>query len=247
MRASPRSQVFLHLNTTDTYQRLPVKVIGSLQWLSAHVSYKYVLKTDDDAWICMHEVLQTLSPLPRTALYWGFINRVQRPIGNFSHKGFVHTEFIAYFKKECNPVYAFGAAYVLSADVADAISDTGALDAAEHVRIEDVLVGELISRRLGSAVRIVDAQTQRLTMGYRFRKDKGEHPTKTMVRQWCGPGRKMIVHRILPTQVRLCHQVAKGRCACVSAPGRCSGRPEPRGTAVTGKGGVRRRSRSRLR
>ncbi|KAJ1631125.1 hypothetical protein T492DRAFT_1144173 [Pavlovales sp. CCMP2436] len=116
-------EVFLFLNTTDTYERLPVKVLGSLQWLSAHVHFKYVLKTDDDAWICTHSLLETLAAFPRSRLYWAKMNTRHALISGVVHRAssgsFVHSAFTDYFRGATHySTYAFGAAYVLSHDVA---------------------------------------------------------------------------------------------------------------------------------
>lgn len=224
----------LFLNTTDTYERLPVKVIGSLQWLSAHVAFKYVLKTDDDAWICTHALLATLADFPRERLYWGKMNTNHAEIAGVTHHGFVHTNFSAFFKGVRHyPTYAFGAFYALSADVAALISDEAALDAAEHVQIEDVLVGELIRRRLGGSANVRDARVSPVDLGYsRHKTPKGMDPLgREKLRFLCSPKRRtggkgaIIVHRIFPQQVRACAEMAADRCACDGRAGRCAGLP----------------------
>jgi hypothetical protein len=227
-------QVFLFLNTTDTYERLPVKVIGSFQWLSAHVRYKYVLKTDDDAWVCLHELLRTLSVMPRTRLYWGKMNERHALVSNVTHHGFVHSAFTAYFGGAVRySTYAFGAAYVLSADVAHAISGARGIDAAEHVQIEDVLVGELIRRTLGPSLVPRQARKRTISLGYtRHKEDTSprhratkEHLLRLCRSREAGGKESIVVHRIMAKQVRQCHFAARQRCACDDAPHMCTGRP----------------------
>ncbi|KAG8458198.1 hypothetical protein KFE25_011729 [Diacronema lutheri] len=238
-------EVLLFLNTTDTYERLPVKVIGSLQWLSAHVRYKYVLKTDDDAWICTHALLETFGAFPRERLYWGKMNTRHALIANVTHHGSVHSAFTRAFDGATRySTYAFGAAYALSADVAATISDASALGVAEHVHIEDVLVGELISRRLGSSVRVRDARRSAISLGYTRQQDSAStrsRATHWHLRRLCtaaadGGKGSMIVHRIFPQQVRTCAAMAARRCACDGRVGRCDGRPANVSQAVSGLG-----------
>jgi hypothetical protein len=80
------SEVELTLAEPDSYENLPRKVVGSLAWLSAHVAFKLVLKTDDDTWICVPELLAALAPLPRTGLYWGRMNERHQLIASITHK-----------------------------------------------------------------------------------------------------------------------------------------------------------------
>jgi len=210
-----------------------VKVVGSLQWLSAHVRYKYVLKTDDDAWICMHSLLETLAAFPRSRLYWGKMNTRHALISSVLHHGFVHSAFTDYFRGATHySTYAFGAAYVLSHDVAALVSDEQGVDAAEHVRIEDVLVGELINRRLGGAVSARDARNSTISLGYTRRKGDAStrsRATKIHLRKLCtasssGGRGSIVVHRIFPAQVRTCAGLAVHRlCACDGRRGACSG------------------------
>lgn len=226
-------QVSLFLNTTDTYERLPVKVIGSFQWLNAHVRFKYVLKTDDDAWVCTHALLSTLARFPRTRLYWGKMNTRHALIADVTHHGSVHAAFADFFTGATRySTYAFGAAYALSADVAAVISDQYGLDAAEHVHIEDVLVGELVSRRFGDAIQIRDARESTISLGYSRRKDDPKArkiPTQQHLQRLCtGPERggkeSIVVHRIFAVQVRKCAEMAAKRCACDGDADKCSGR-----------------------
>lgn len=203
-----------------------------MHWLTAHVSFKYVLKTDDDAWVCTHALLETLAALPRARLYWGKMNTRHALISDITHHGFVHTAFTEYFAGSTHyPTYAFGAAYALSADVAALVSDARGLDAAEHMQIEDVLVGELISRRLGSSVHVRDARSSAISLGYTRRKDDKTTRSRAArghLLHLCGAladGGKgsIIVHRIFPAQVRKCAQMSAGRCACDGRQGMCAG------------------------
>lgn len=226
----------LHLNTSDEYERLPAKVIGSFQWMSRHVAYKYVFKTDDDAWVCMHELLRTIAPMPRARLYWGKMNVRHALIDATTHRGFVHTSFSRYFGGATHyRTYAFGAAYVLSADVVEAIADDDGVDAAAHVQIEDVLVGELIYRRLLGRVFVRNARNHSISLGYSRQRRSADSPklkNKASVKYLlhiCAPARvggkgSIVVHRIWPRQVRLCAEQARGHCPCDnSRRGLCSG------------------------
>lgn len=223
----------LTLNMEESYEHLPLKVVGSLQWISLHVRFKYVLKTDDDSWICVDALLSTLAPLPRRALYWGKMNRHHASVEKVLHHGFVHHEFAEYFGHDARnyPTYAFGAAYVLSADVARAVSDDRGVDAAEHVKIEDVLVGQLVRQKLGTQISIVDARNSSFALGYTRRGGDPKRPSKAgpaHLRRLCaaqahGGRESTVVHRIPPAEVRKCERMARERCACDAALARCRG------------------------
>lgn len=128
----------LTVGMTETYSNLPSKVLGAFGWIAEHVSFKYLLKTDDDSFACVGGLLAALAPLPRRGLYWGKLRREGQRVltsGKWRDDGFVHM-----LASPAYGVYAFGAGYALSADLVEAAS-ARMLGVAPACQVEDGLVG----------------------------------------------------------------------------------------------------------
>jgi hypothetical protein len=61
-------------DSRDGYTRILHKVIGALRWALVHLPFKYVLKTDDDSFVCAARLLELLRALPRERAYVGVVN-----------------------------------------------------------------------------------------------------------------------------------------------------------------------------
>lgn len=128
----------LTLRTPEVYGNLPTKVLGAFEWIATHVRYKYLLKTDDDAYACVGGLLATLVTLPRAGLYWGKMRKggvAVQTEGKWQDDGFGTT-----LGTRAYGVYAFGAGYVLSHDLAMRAAET-MLPISRACRVEDGLVG----------------------------------------------------------------------------------------------------------
>jgi hypothetical protein len=113
-------------------------VLAAFSWLNSRVAFKYVLKTDDDAAICVGGLLRALAPLPRAALYWGKL-RAGGLLVELSGK-WADTGYATIFGTPTYGDYAFGAGYMLSRDLAgEAVSRASGLAGA--MRVEDGLIG----------------------------------------------------------------------------------------------------------
>ncbi|KAG8471252.1 hypothetical protein KFE25_009673 [Diacronema lutheri] len=131
----------LTVRTAEAYGNLPSKVLGAFAWISRHVAFKYLLKTDDDSFACVGGLLAQLAPLPRAGLYWGKLRRAGQPVmteGKWRDEGFVHL-----LASPVYGVYAFGAGYILSNDLVTAAA-LRMLSLAPACRVEDALVGAAI-------------------------------------------------------------------------------------------------------
>ena len=54
------------------------QVIGAFDWALRSLSFKFLLKTDDDSFVCLARLLELLRPLPRAGLYLGYRNKNRR-------------------------------------------------------------------------------------------------------------------------------------------------------------------------
>ena len=59
-------------NLVDDYRKLTIKVIESMKWVNEHVRFDYLLKTDDDSYVRVGEILESLKVKPTKMLYMGF-------------------------------------------------------------------------------------------------------------------------------------------------------------------------------
>jgi hypothetical protein len=131
----------LTVPTAEAYLNLPSKVLMAFSWIAEHLSFKYLLKTDDDSYACVGGLLHQLEHLPRNGLYWGKLRPAGQPIemdGRWQDRGFARA-----FNTEQYGVYAFGAGYMLSADLV-AKASRRMRDVAGVCHVEDGLVGATI-------------------------------------------------------------------------------------------------------
>jgi len=65
----------LLLPVEDGYRQISHKVIGAMRYISETIEFKYLLKTDDDSFVCLARLLEMLRLQPRTDLYLGVLNK----------------------------------------------------------------------------------------------------------------------------------------------------------------------------
>ena len=136
----------LVLPVADGYRDISHKVLASLQWVLAHVHFRYLLKTDDDSYVCAARLLELLRPLPRAMLYLGVVNREHKVItarGRTLYERWRDPLYVELFNRSVYAPYMQGAGYVLSADAARHVVTRAALLPSIPV-IEDALVGTLL-------------------------------------------------------------------------------------------------------
>lgn len=72
-QTAPDGDVLI-LPVPDGYRQIVHKVIGAVQWAVSSTRFKYLLKTDDDSFVCVSRLLETLRTMPRRRLYLGVVN-----------------------------------------------------------------------------------------------------------------------------------------------------------------------------
>ena len=136
----------LVLPVADGYRQIAHKVLASLQWAVSQVRFRYLLKTDDDSYVCASRLLELLHPMPRAQLYLGVVNRDHKVImakGRTLYERWRDPTYIRLFNRSVYAPYMQGAGYVLSADAAQHVV-ARAQDLPAIPAIEDALVGTLL-------------------------------------------------------------------------------------------------------
>jgi hypothetical protein len=117
------------LDSLDSYERLPFKVISLMQWLvgidGRNCTIDFVLTTDDDTYVRLDRLHAQLSSAPARLselIYWGFFNygspRTQLPpdvqdVSNLKVQRAIKWSD-PLFNGTCYPPYALGSAYALA-------------------------------------------------------------------------------------------------------------------------------------
>ena len=104
-------------NLEDNYEKLTEKVVASMQWINNKVDFDYLLKTDDDTFVRVDEVIKDLQMKPSERLYWGFFNNGSEivKVGKWAEtKPYICDRYVS---------YALGGGYVLSKDLISYIVD----------------------------------------------------------------------------------------------------------------------------
>lgn len=136
----------LVLPADDGYRQIAQKVLGALSWAIEHAPFKYVLKTDDDSFVCVSRLLELLRGSARERLYMGVVNRNHKVVTSPSDPQYERWRdplYTSLFNRTVYADYMQGAGYVLSADLAALVVQRAAALSAVPA-IEDALVGTLL-------------------------------------------------------------------------------------------------------
>ena len=137
----------LELPVEDGYRELTHKVLGALRWAVQHTRFRYLLKTDDDSFVCVARLLEVLRPLPRERLYLGALNAHHHVITQGKaarqYERWKDPAYVALFNRSVYAPYMQGAGYVLSADLV-ALAAERAARLPQMPAVEDALVGTLV-------------------------------------------------------------------------------------------------------
>ena len=137
----------LELPVEDGYRELTHKVLGALRWSLTQLPFKYLLKTDDDSFVCVARLLEVLRPLPRERLYLGALNAHHHVITQGKaarqYERWKDPAYVALFNRSVYAPYMQGAGYVLSADLV-ALAAERAARLPQMPAVEDALVGTLV-------------------------------------------------------------------------------------------------------
>ncbi|KAK8710152.1 hypothetical protein V6N13_145491 [Hibiscus sabdariffa] len=116
---------------------------GSENSLTEAVSANYVMKTDDDAFVRVDEVLATISKENvRKGLLYGLINYDAQPHRNEDSKWYISPEE---YPKRTYPPWAHGPGYAVSNDIAKAVYTKHKEGTLRMIKLEDVAMGIWIS------------------------------------------------------------------------------------------------------
>lgn len=111
----------LTLPVPDGYRQITHKVLAALDWAVGATRFRYVLKTDDDSFVCVSRLLELLRTLPRTSLYLGVVNPKHKVIGARTRTNYERWRdpvYVELYNRSTYAPYMQGAGYVLSADLA---------------------------------------------------------------------------------------------------------------------------------
>ena len=122
----------------DSYNNLTRKVLYTLVWADANVSFSYLLKCDTDSFVFLNRLTQELSKRTSTKdFYWGYFVGFNNPI-----KGGRWPEYKWFLCDHYLP-YAVGGGYVISSDLVHRLAVNS--DGLQLYVCEDVSVGVWLS------------------------------------------------------------------------------------------------------
>ncbi|XP_039125602.1 beta-1,3-galactosyltransferase GALT1 isoform X2 [Dioscorea cayenensis subsp. rotundata] len=139
----------------DYYSLITWKTVAICIYGTNSVSAKYVMKTDDDSFVRVDEVLASLDTANVTkGLLYGRINSDAQPHRNPESKWFISPEE---WPEEKYPPWAHGPGYVVSKDIAEAIYELHKEGHLKMFKLEDVAMGIWIAelKKKGLAINYV--------------------------------------------------------------------------------------------
>ncbi|XP_073282899.1 beta-1,3-galactosyltransferase GALT1-like [Primulina huaijiensis] len=123
----------------DYYSLITWKTIAICIFGTRVVSAKYIMKTDDDAFVRVDEILNSLRKINATrGLLYGHINSDSEPHRNPESKWYISHEEWPHDKY---PPWAHGPGYIVSKDIAKAISKKHEKGILKMFKLEDVAMG----------------------------------------------------------------------------------------------------------
>ncbi|KAK4762748.1 hypothetical protein SAY86_008516 [Trapa natans] len=127
----------------DYYNLITWKTLAICIFGTKVVPAKYVMKTDDDAFVRIDEVLASLSSINvNTGLLYGLIESDSKPHRNPESKWYISPEE---WKDDTYPPWAHGPGYVVSSDIANAVYKRYNQGKLKMFKLEDVSMGIWIS------------------------------------------------------------------------------------------------------
>jgi hypothetical protein len=179
--AAEASGDMLRVPVAEGYRRISDKVISALQWAAEDptAEAEYVLKTDDDSFVCVTRLLERLhrvraglagdgfAQAPGGAaasdavagahargggLYYGKFTRHPVPVELREGEPLEDSAYVESFGRRVYPLYAQGAGYVLSRVVVRRVARGAARLSRPLPVVEDALVGTLVRQlRVGTS------------------------------------------------------------------------------------------------
>ena len=112
----------LRLPYKDSYKNLPNKTMNSLQWIADNCKTMFVLKTDDDCFVNVFQMLPWLNGLPQNHQYIGRVNTEMPVIRDPKHRNFVSKQD---HKENIYKPYCAGGGYILRGSVLKNVTERG--------------------------------------------------------------------------------------------------------------------------
>lgn len=123
----------------DYYSLISWKTIAICIFGTEVISAKYVMKTDDDAFVRVDEILMSMKRVNVShGLLYGLINSDSQPHRNPDSKWYISPEE---WPEERYPPWAHGPGYVVSSDIAKAINNKHKEGRLKMFKLEDVAMG----------------------------------------------------------------------------------------------------------
>ncbi|CAH2033855.1 unnamed protein product [Thlaspi arvense] len=127
----------------DYYSLISWKTLAICIFGTEVDSAKFIMKTDDDAFVRVDEVLLSLSMINNTrGLIYGLINSDSQPIRNPESKWYISYEE---WPEEKYPPWAHGPGYIVSRDIAESVGKLFKEGNLKMFKLEDVAMGIWIS------------------------------------------------------------------------------------------------------
>ncbi|KAJ7943466.1 Beta-1,3-galactosyltransferase [Quillaja saponaria] len=144
----------------DYYSLITWKTLAICIFGTEVVSAKFVMKTDDDAFVRMDEVLASLSRIKLTnGLLYGLINSDSRPHRNTESKWYISPEE---WHEDTYPPWAHGPGYVVSHDIAKAVYRKYRDRHLKMFKLEDVAMGIWIADMKKEGLKVHYEKEQRV-------------------------------------------------------------------------------------
>jgi beta-1,3-N-acetylgalactosaminyltransferase 2 len=129
----------LFIDVVDVYRNIPAKLKSTYKWISQHMDFRYLLKTDDDCFVNIEQILKDIESYQLDShrkVWWGNF-RTQWGVEKFGKWAEVDYTAPVY------PAFACGSGYVVSADLIHWISNNS--DSLKLYQGEDVCMGIWLS------------------------------------------------------------------------------------------------------
>ncbi|KAI3970925.1 hypothetical protein MKX01_024572 [Papaver californicum] len=144
----------------DYYSLITWKTLAICIFETEVVSAKYVMKTDDDAFVCVDEVLSSLNRISVTqGLLYSLINSDSHPHRDNDSKWYISPEE---WPEESYPPWAHGPGYVVSSDIVKTVYNSHTKGQLKMFKLEDVAMGFWIAEMKKKGLNIKYEQDERI-------------------------------------------------------------------------------------
>jgi hypothetical protein len=172
-------------NFVDSYDNLTLKTMSLLEWTKTYCSEaRYLLKTDDDAWVNVPNILKIIDRIDKEngnwkSIYGNLTTVWTGPYRDFESKYFVSME---QYPNSSFPVYIYGAAYLIhGGELVENLFVEGLKT--KFLWLEDAFLTGVVAEGMGvRRVHLPKFYVQRHSFG-RIRKGR-DNRTKCEIAKW---------------------------------------------------------------